>query len=37
MDNGSTDMDAMVDFMTQPDSPFLDEGKTLLIQEFGKK
>jgi AAA+ ATPase superfamily predicted ATPase len=37
MDNGSTDMGAMVDFMTQPDSPFLDEGKTLLIQEFGTK
>ncbi|KAA6342836.1 hypothetical protein EZS27_009449 [termite gut metagenome] len=37
MDNGNTDMGAMVDFMTQPDSPFLDEGKTLLIQEFGTK
>jgi AAA+ ATPase superfamily predicted ATPase len=37
LDSGSTDMEAMVDFMTQPDSPFLDEGKTLLIQEFGKK
>lgn len=37
MDAGATDMDSMVDFMIQPDSPFIDEGNTLLIQEFGKK
>lgn len=30
-------MDVMVDFMVQPDSPFLTEGKNLLIQEFGKQ
>ena len=29
-------MDVMVDFMVQPDSPFLTEGKNLLIQEFWK-
>lgn len=37
MDAGATDMEKMVDFMAQPDSPFIDEGNTLLIQEFGKK
>lgn len=37
MDAGATDMEKMVTFMIQPDSPFIDEGNTLLIQEFGKK
>lgn len=37
MDAGTTEMESMVDFMVQPDSPFIDEGNTLLIQEFGKK
>lgn len=37
MDARATDMEKMVDFMVQPDSPFIDEGNTLLIQEFGKK
>ena len=37
MDNGCTDMESMVDFMLQPESPFLTEGQALLIQEFGKK
>ena len=37
MDARATDMPQMVDFMIQPDSPFMDEGNTLLIQEFGKK
>lgn len=37
MDARATDMEQMVDFMVQPDSPFIDEGNTLLIQEFGKK
>lgn len=37
MDAGATDMEKMVEFMVQPDSPFIDEGNTLLIQEFGKK
>lgn len=37
MDSGSTDLESMITFMTQPDSPFVDEGSTLLVQEFGKK
>lgn len=37
MDNNCTDMEQMVRFMTQPYSPFIEEGRTLLIQEFGKK
>ena len=36
MDNGCTDMENMVDYMTQPDSQFFEEGKNMLIQEFGK-
>ena len=37
MDNGCTDMESMVEFITQPDSSFSSEGQALLIQEFGKK
>lgn len=37
MDAKATNMESMVNFMIQPDSPFIDEGNTLLIQEFGKK
>lgn len=37
MDNGCTDMASMVDWMMRPDSLFQNEGKALLIQEFGKK
>ena len=37
MDNGCTDMDSMVDYLTRPDSLFFDEGKNMLIQEFGKQ
>lgn len=37
MDAGAADMEKMVTFMIQPNSPFIDEGNTLLIQEFGKK
>lgn len=37
IDNGCMDMESMVDFMMLPDSPFQNEGKVLLIQEFGKK
>lgn len=37
MDAGATDMESMVDFMVQPDSPFIDEGSMLLVQELGKK
>lgn len=37
MDNHCTDTSKMVDFMMLPDSPFQNEGRALLIQEFGKK
>jgi len=37
IDNGCTSVDEMIDFMMLPDSLFQNEGKTLLIQEFGKK
>lgn len=37
MQKGCTDMESMVDCIVQLDSPFLNEGKALLIQEFGKK
>lgn len=37
MDRHCTNMESMVDFMLQPESPFLTEGQALLIQEFGKK
>lgn len=36
INNGCTDLDSMIDFMTRPDSQFIDEGRNLLIQEFGK-
>ncbi len=36
MDNGCTDMESMVDYMTRPDSQFFEEGRNMLIQEFGK-
>ena len=37
MQSGCTDVEMMIDYMVQPDSPFLDEGNALLIQEFGRK
>lgn len=37
MDNGCTDMISMVDWMMRPNSMFQNEGKSLLIQEFGRK
>lgn len=37
IDNGCTSVDEMIDFMMLPDSLFQNEGKALLIQEFGKK
>lgn len=37
MDNGCTGMESMVDYMLQPESPFITEGRALLVQEFGKK
>lgn len=36
INNGCTDLDSMVNFMTRADSQFIDEGRNLLIQEFGK-
>ena len=33
MQKGCTDMESMVDYIVQSDSPFLNEGKALLIQE----
>jgi AAA+ ATPase superfamily predicted ATPase len=35
-DAGALTREAMLDFVTRPDSPFLDEGKDLLISEFGR-
>ena len=37
MDNACVDMPSMVAYITHPNSPFQNEGKALLIQEFGKK
>lgn len=37
LEAGAYTMSDMVDFMIRSDSPFLDEGDYLLIQEFGKK
>ena len=36
MESGATIKDKMIEFVTRPDSPFLSEGKDLLISEFGK-
>ena len=35
-DNGVLTVDGMIDFMVRDNSPFTDEGKNLLIEEFGK-
>ena len=37
MEAGATTIDQMLHFVTRPDSPFLGEGKDLLISEFGKE
>lgn len=37
MQDGCVDIERMVELMVRPDSPFLNEGNVLLIQEFGKK
>lgn len=37
MDNDCTDLESMVAYMTRPDSQFFDEGRNMLIQEFGKQ
>lgn len=36
MDSGNTTANQMLGMMTAPDSPFIEEGKTALIEEFGK-
>ncbi len=35
-DNTQLDMESMVDFMVKDNSPFTDEGRNMLIEEFGK-
>ena len=35
-DNGELTIDGMISFMVRDNSPFTDEGKNLLIEEFGK-
>jgi AAA+ ATPase superfamily predicted ATPase len=37
MDGGAHSRRAMTDWMIQEDSPFLQEGKNMLIEEFGKE
>jgi AAA+ ATPase superfamily predicted ATPase len=36
MESGATTFNRMLDGVTSPDSPFLGEGKDLLVSEFGK-
>lgn len=35
-DNGALSVDEMINFMVRENSPFTDEGKNLLVEEFGK-
>ncbi|WP_044263848.1 ATP-binding protein [Bacteroides timonensis] len=35
-DNGTLSVDEMINFMIRENSPFTDEGKNLLVEEFGK-
>jgi len=35
-DNGALSVQEMIQFMVRDNSPFTDEGKNLLIEEFGK-
>ena len=37
MEAGAVDRGKMLDMVVSPDSPFLDEGRDLLISEFGKE
>lgn len=37
VDNKALRISKMINYICQSDSPFIDEGKNLLIQEFGKK
>lgn len=36
LDNDCTDKESIISFVTRENSPFIDEGRNLLIQEFGK-
>lgn len=36
VDNNALDVSSMINYICQSDSPFIDEGRNLLIQEFGK-
>ncbi|MDR2556854.1 MAG: ATP-binding protein [Bacteroidales bacterium] len=36
MDGGATTFNKMLDFVTRADSPFITEGKDMLVSEFGK-
>lgn len=35
MDNGKTNKDSILSYMTEENSPFINEGKNILIEEFG--
>lgn len=37
VDAGSLTREKMIDFITRADSPFIEEGRKLLVNEFGKK
>ena len=37
MDSGAYTRDAMIDFMVREDSVFMDEGRAVLVDEFGKE
>lgn len=37
VDNKALSIQKMIKYISQSDSPFIDEGRNLLIQEFGKK
>lgn len=37
VDNDALSLETMIQYICQSDSPFIDEGKNLLIGEFGKK
>ena len=36
MEAGAVTLETMIDFVTQPDSPLLTEGRDMLVQEFGR-
>lgn len=37
VDAGALTKDRMIEFIARPDSPFVEEGRKLLVNEFGKK